>query len=526
MNESNQEPIPAPAPSTDIPRWLQRLVDWGSDRLNPLLVRNIRQNLRNRTFLSFFFLMLGIGAIAGLMVATSPNAGSSRSDSGWELFIVLAWIWGAGIIIVQSLSAFRAVLTERQDDTWDLVELSTLEPRQILRGLLYTALVQGIMFTAALAPFMVMAYMLRGLDIWVIGITFLTIPAVSICSCTANIFCACLTNKKSSRAFISLVALGLTLFCYFYCLAIISSTYFMREFIDEISRFSSELFTVFGISFNAFILFNVTMIIFSSALLKHKAANRSTGPRGVWFFSYINICALIMFLPLAIGEDWNASQFYATGVIGAYGAIALGLFSVTEHYRISPRQLRDLEQPKPLLRMLMPILGPGAARGRIAFLSMGGIAILLSLLGYLYFGRSYWRGEFHLTWASLAMACFILVISDYLYRGPLRRYFDTPALRRAFTLTFFAIINIVPAILVFIMQKNFTQSEIFEMLTPIYCVFEIADNPQRNGVAIIILAILGSLSAAKMIFDIIVHYNPRLLRVVAGEADHNPRDHG
>ena len=508
----------------DIPRWLQNIVDWGSDRLNPLLVRNIRQNLRNRTFLSFFFLMLGIGAIAGLMVATSPQAGSSRSDSGWELFVVLAWVWGAGVIIVQSLSAFRAVITERQDDTWDLVELSTLEPKHILRGLLYTALVQGIMFTAALAPFMVMAYMLRGLDVWVIIITFVSIPAMSVCSCTANIFCACLTNKKSSRAVISLFALGLTLFCYFYCLVGITSTYFIREFVEEISRFSSEIATFLLIGFNCFILFNIMMILFSSSLLKHKAANRSTGPRLIWFISYINISTLILFAPTMAGGSWDLSIFYAIAVIGSYAAVALGLFSITEHNRLSPRQIRDLNHPNRFLRALMPILGPGAARGRISFLAMALMPLIFATIGYtaISTGKRLDR-LFHLTWATLAMASFILVVADALYRGPFKRFFDTPALRRAFVLTFFAVVNIIPAILVFMLQKNFNQSDVFEMLTPIYCVFEIADNPHRNQVAAIILAVLGGLSVAKMIYDIVCNYNPRLLRVVAGETDHNPR---
>ena len=510
--------------SNAIPRWLERFVLWGSDRLNPLLVRNIRQNLRNRLFLSVFFLMLGIGAIACMLIA-SKASGHANNDAGWGLFVALSWIWGAGVIIVQSLTAFRAVITERQDDTWDLVELSTLEPRHILRGLLYTAFVQGIMFTAALAPFMVMAYMLRGLNLWVILSTFIIIPVLSLSSCTASIFLACLANKKSSRAFLGLVNLFIVLVCYFNGLALISNSREIEWFIREISRWNTEILMGLGIFANSLVLLNIMFLIFSAALLKHRAANRSTGPRAIWFFSLLNITLCFLLIPPIVGEDFSGEFFVIPGIIGAFASVGLGLFSLSEHYRITPRQLRDINTKKPIKRFLMRFLGPGAARGRIAFILMAATSLGLCSIGYsIDPGRFGMDNAFTLCWVVLVFTAITLQLSDILYRGILRRFFDNPALRREFTLTLFAVINIIPSIVVLVMSEYHMQTDTIELFIPIWCIVKLSENPSHYDITSGVLIVLGLLSLGKMVYDLIVHYRPETLRIFADEGDRNPRE--
>ncbi len=513
-----------------VPDWLDRFVHWGSDKLNPLLVRSIRQNLRNRTFLAVFFLLLGIGGLTCVMVASSGNVTRANSQAGLNLFIYLSWLWGAGIIIVQSLSAYRAVIIERQDDTWDLVELTTLEPRHIIRGLLLTALVQGIMFTSALAPFMVMAYMLRGLNIWIILLTFLLIPAVSLSACAISILCACLTNKKGTRAFLGLVSLVATVWIYFPTMAFISTSYSINRFIEEFLHWDQEIIGGLAVAFNIWIVGNLMMLIFSASLLKHKAANRSTGPRGIWMFAYLNlIIATLIFGPMFYHGDYHYELLLIPAVIGVFATALLGLFGLSEHYRLTPRQDRDIKHPKRWIRSFMFMVGPGAARGRIAYIFMSFITFMLAFIAYMTFdtGYSYTSRTvdrlFTFVWTSLCFTSITLLISDYLYRNQLRKFFDTPALRRAFALTFFAVINIIPFIIIVVLDNNGISTGFFEIITPLYGIFKMMDRPDDFFGYQLALAILGLASFIILFYQAVMNYHYQQLRTVAGDGDRNPR---
>lgn len=512
-----------------VPKWMNRLVDWGSDRLNPLLVRSIRQNLRNRTFLAVFFFMLGLGGISCIVTASSPGAGRANAQTGMGLFIALTWMWAAGVIIVQSLSAYRSVITERQDDTWDLVELSTLEPRHIIRGLLYTSLVQGIMFSAAMAPFMVMAYMLRGLDVWVIALTFIFVPAVSLSTCTFSVFCACLAQKKSSQALLGLVALAATLWGYFFICIVVTEE--MNWLIRDLVRWRNEMIAVGITFFNIWLMGNAMLLVFSAALLKHRAANRSTGPRSIWILAYLNLIVgcLIMGRIFLRSGNFNYEFLVIAAATGTFATTVLGLFTMTEHYRLTPRQDRDIHHKNQLVRWLMIIVGPGAARGRIAYIVLSFITLALAgtALSMTPEHSQYRYREAHsvftFCWTSLVYFSLIFILTDYLYRHQLRRFFDTPALRRAFTLTFFAVFNILLSIIIYILQENRIGTYVLEILTPIYGMVTISEDPGRHVIAQSVLLIAGLVTYIYLAYQAVGHYHYQRLRVVAGDGNHNPR---
>jgi len=214
------------------------------------------------------------------------------------------------------------------------------------------------------------------------------------------------------------------------------------------------------------------------------------------------------------------------GFIGMFATITLGVFSNSEHYRLTPRQERDIYHNNPLISFLMIFIGPGAARGRIAFIFMSLVTIFLVGIARIQYGSSGHVHEiFTVTWASLCFAAITLQVSDFLYRNTLRKFFDTPALRRAFTVTFFAIINIIPAILIFILKENRIDTTVFEMITPLYSIFNLADNPEDHIILQIGLLIIGIAAYLSMLFDAIRHYHPDTRRVLAQDGDHNPRDH-
>lgn len=511
-----------------LPPWLLRVIDHCGDRANPLLVRIVRQNLRNRAFLSVYFLLLAVGGLLSFIFAASSDAGHSDSDTGQQLFYSLLYLWGFSVIIAQSIMAYRSVVNERQDDTWDLIELSSLEPRHILRGLLYSALTQILMFTAALAPYMMMAYMLRGVDIRLLFFFFMLIPAFGITASVWSIFCACLANKKSTRMFLSLFAFAGAVSLGIWATVLLEgSRWLLRDF-GRLTKSWSDILLFVAWCLNIFIMFNFTLLIFSAALLKHRAANRSTGPRAIWIACFLNLLLCCTITSYYIEGRLIATPFLGLSAIGAYMSFILGIYSVSEHFRITPRQARDLTRTNRLLSATMYILGPGAGRGYLAYAGMAIFSLILACIGIgLPEPNSYQHGGntqvFAHTWAVIAYGAISLTICDYLYRGPFKRFFATPALRRSFVLTFFALYNLILGLLIaFFTHSSFNQ-HLSTLFSPIFGVITITSYPNSLVIGQWCVAALGLICLTRFIIIGIRKLNPDMLRTTAGDNDHNPR---
>src|SRR5262245_52670301 len=115
-----------------------RLDNW-SDRLSPMVVKEVRQMVRGREFNYSF----GLSLVAGLIVAFVGLATSSdvSGGAGRPIFsALLACMVVLGLVVVP-LGAFNALRVERSDHTLDLITQTSLTPRRIVLGKLLT---QGV----------------------------------------------------------------------------------------------------------------------------------------------------------------------------------------------------------------------------------------------------------------------------------------------------------------------------------------------------------------------------------------------
>src|SRR5262245_35865902 len=142
--------------SPDVLNRLESMSDW----LSPMVVKEVRQIVRAREFLFSF----GISLILGLIIAA---LGGTRSLQGNKpagptifggLMICLTLL---GIVVVP-VGTFMALRNERLERTFDLIMLTTLPPRRIVVGKILAQGVKLITLFSALAPFMVMSFLLGG----------------------------------------------------------------------------------------------------------------------------------------------------------------------------------------------------------------------------------------------------------------------------------------------------------------------------------------------------------------------------
>ena len=128
--------IAPPIPGADfITRW--------ADRANPIMVRSLRQEMRSKSFIATYALALILGCATAVGICLlHDNLGGGKA--GQALFTVCAIAWLVAGWLVAGMTAFGALVRERNDDTWDLVELTGMGPRQVILGVWNNALIQSV----------------------------------------------------------------------------------------------------------------------------------------------------------------------------------------------------------------------------------------------------------------------------------------------------------------------------------------------------------------------------------------------
>lgn len=515
---------PSPDPRAGL---LQRMSDWVGERSNPMLVRVVRQELRSKTFIGVFSLLLVAGIVSALVVAAFSDV-SGEGSSARLFFGVLGWAWAFSLVLVQPLASFRAVAIERNDDTWDLVELTGMRPRLVVRGLLVASMVQGLLYTAALAPFMVMAWLLRGLDLVYIVFVLCVVPLAGSAASSLAVFTACLGGNKALRGLLgALLGLGLTLSWIFSAGFFFAPADFtVRWLLTGLRSGDAEVWALVGLWLNIWLVWVVICNVFSGALLTFRAADRSSGPRLAWTLVLPNALLWAIGLWLVVPGARNDLNeiLMAIAIFGSAWILPLALFAVTEDYELSPRQARAITDGGPLRRAAMLFLGPGAARGRLLYLALSLAVLAVGLVGYAQTTAGndpdmpqILRG----IWAVHCYGAVIFLGSDLLYRGPFASWFPTPPLRRAFTLLVAAVVTLLPILAIGLLIGERMMRLPLAAISPVIGVMQVADRQGYEG-TLIAISIAGLLASAALLVQGL-RLQLSIVRVHARDDDRNPR---
>jgi hypothetical protein len=151
-------------------RWdqLEALLTRLSERLNPILVKEARQALRSRQFTTTFFLTLIAGWAWSFLGLAYIGPAAYYSADGPTMFYGYHVILALPLLVVVPYAAFHSLSSERQDRTFELLSITSLEARQILSGKLGGSMLQMMIYLSAIFPCLAFTYLLRGLDIFTI----------------------------------------------------------------------------------------------------------------------------------------------------------------------------------------------------------------------------------------------------------------------------------------------------------------------------------------------------------------------
>ncbi|TNF34732.1 MAG: hypothetical protein EP329_06920 [Deltaproteobacteria bacterium] len=478
VNDTAAAPAAAPAKR---PSLIERVAGWTSERANPIVVRYARQQLRSRGFIILFSTVLGFATLFSITVgATAGEQG--EGEAAFTLFGLLAAIWAFAVWVFEPIAAFRATANERDEKTWDLVRLTGLSPGKLIRGMFLASVLQGLLYSAAIAPFLVMAYLLRGIALEEILFVLFLIPVAGWCASAGAIFLGSVSGSKGARNALGVLVAIVSGFIWFSTLTVWLNFDFTGHFV--IGGLMEGPGYVFLADFA--VIWIGAMLVLGATILRHPASNRSTAPRVYAWVVFLNGVVWSLFA----SEPFLSEALVVASFFGALAAFLLGIFAITEDYVITPRQYRETRDMR---WWQLPILfAPGAARGRLAYLSLvAAIAATVTVAYFLGPNGSRLREPMVFTILICAHGTLLITLCDAAARRWFARRLGNPVMRRVLFISVFASLAFIGSVITSLAGDR----DPIAALTPIPGMWIIADRPGRFDDELLFIILAGGAAA-------------------------------
>lgn len=336
--------------------WLDRQMDFLSDWVSPILVKETRQSMKSRQFVWTFFLLLLAVVVWTLTGLTMANT-SVETTAGPELLMGYLAILGFPLALVIPFGAFRSLAREYEDGTIQLVSVTTMKSWQIVAGKLGSSLLQMVVYVSVLAPCIAFTYLLRGLSIPQIGVALVVCVSGSLMLCCLALFFAGLSKSKVFGVTISVILVAANVGVYFLWLSFAGALTF-----GELVFMTQEagLLVTSGV---LSLILSTGLLLFSAttAMISFEADNRSTIVRLMMLVQQILLYAFVIaFMSYTMDPD---AIIVLTFITGHYWLI-MGLAMVGESPDLSSRVRRAIPEGG-LMKSAVSFFLPGPGRGLI-----------------------------------------------------------------------------------------------------------------------------------------------------------------
>jgi hypothetical protein len=369
------EPMPAKVNGRLAAVWerIEPLLIHASDWVNPILVKETRQALKSFQFTTTFALLLvacwvvTIGVVA--WIGPSIFYAAAGGTMLWWYYAILAF----PLAVVVPYSAFRSLAAEREDNTYDLVTITTLKPWQIISGKLGSAIVQMAVYFSALTPCVAFTYLLRGVDLPTITVLLSFTFFGSLGLSMIGILLATLCEQRFAQVFVS-VALVAGLLWVLGMVLVISWEIIPYSY----AMMGGDEFWVVTLALGTFYVTTFALMFFAAAgMITFSTENRSTPLR---IAMVVQQAAFVGWMAFAwIFSEFDLEPILVMAFLAGMYWYAMGTLLTAERAGMSQRVKRRL--PKSFLgRALFSWFNPGPASGYMFVVANGTAMVLVCLL--------------------------------------------------------------------------------------------------------------------------------------------------
>ena len=340
------------------------------DRINPVVIKELRQAVQSRMVggIVMLFLLVNLVYLAGYLMMNERVATSEVA--GRELFFSLYCILVVTCMAFVPLYAAVRLAMERNDANIDLLFVTTISPGKIVRGKFFAAVALAVLIYSSCMPFLVLTYLLRGIDLPSIFVTL----GLSLVFTAGVTMVAIFASAVPGGWLLRLLIAGGLLFGMFYAVAgTIGFGYVMTSRgLGYFFRSSGE-WTAWGIFALIYLTLWGLCYLLAVAALSTKASNRMMPVR-----VFLTFCWLVF--GAALG-GWSYSQsayepvlVWSIGSVGFFCAVLV--FAVAERESWTPRVRRRI--PRNILgRLAAWIFFTGSAGGVVWCLMIIGASLLV-----------------------------------------------------------------------------------------------------------------------------------------------------
>ena len=341
---------------------------WAADRINPILVKEVRQALKSRQFVVTFALLLICGWIWSILGLAIMGPEAAYGVHGADMFAGYYVILAFPLLVIVPFGAFRSLAGEQEDRTYELLSITALSPRQIVGGKLASAVVEMLIYLSAISPCLAFTYMLRGVSfpsvLFAVACLFFTSLAFSV----IGLLVGTLSSEKHWQVVLSvLLVVGLFLAFWLACRLMFEGVWFEIPFGETwfwqgAAGWMTAYVTYFALVFYAAV-----------ARITFESDNRSTRLRAIMAFQHVCCVGWIAWIVAAVEPAIELLLVFLS-FAGAHWYV-MGALMTGESPRLSLRVRRQLPQSF-LGRAFLTWFNPGPATGYM-FAACGSLAALV-----------------------------------------------------------------------------------------------------------------------------------------------------
>lgn len=132
-----------------------------SDRMPPVLVKELRQGMRQKTFIALF---VGLQVFLAVMLL-SATSGSNSNNAGDIISSVIFTFFAIAMLVVQPLRGINALAGEIKDNTIEMMVLTRLSAWRIVLGKWISIVSQSALLMVTIIPYLILRYFFGGMNL-------------------------------------------------------------------------------------------------------------------------------------------------------------------------------------------------------------------------------------------------------------------------------------------------------------------------------------------------------------------------
>jgi hypothetical protein len=317
------------------------------DRISPMLVKELRQGLRARSFTGVF---LALHIILGLILL-SAGAGSTSDQAGSTISAIIFTFFSIAVLVVQPMRGITALSSEIKGNTIDMMVLTRLSAWRIITGKWFAIVSQSGLILITIIPYLILRYFFGGMNL-VGEIVLFTLIFITSAALTAITVGLSASGSIILRSILPIFALPVG--SYILLMILLFSPLRGSTIADFFALDTTESRISISLYVATFAYFGFFLLAIGTSLIAPYAENHSTLRR---------IVALIVTL-IAVG----LSSYYVTEpemLALIYSIIFLPIFacSLTEFTSVVPPVYHKFTRLGPFGKLIAPALLPGWPSG-------------------------------------------------------------------------------------------------------------------------------------------------------------------